>query len=466
MKKIIFQLLALSGLATAGFANNILVSNAQISGQNVGSHYSMIGFDVSWENSWRTSTNESNYDGAWVFVKFRKNGTLDWRHATINTTGFTAATGSSISVPSDGKGLYIFRNANGIGNVNFTANSIRWNYGIDGVLDNETVEIRVFAVEMVYVPTGSFYLGSGGTEQYGFKTGATTNPYLVTNAGITWGTSGSDLNSNGMGLVTGTVPPEYPTGYNAFWMMKYEISEQQFVDFLNHLDLARANANNTPGIFTGTHPNLVAPSPERALGKLNSGRLAALADWSGLRPCTEMEFEKACRGGNIVPVPNEYAWGSTSIYPITGSTDPGLANEAVAAPSNANANAGGYFPTLVRTGIFARTAGSTRELSGASYYGIMNLGDNVKEIVISAGNTSGLSFNGNINGDGNLNAGGNSDIVANTNFIAYGVKGGSVSDAISLCAISNRVYSTFFQTYYGNDAVLNDNGGRLVRTAP
>lgn len=459
-------LLALFGFVSTGLGNNILVSNAQISGQNVGSHFSLIGFNVSWENSWRTSTNESNQDGAWVFIKFRKNGTQEWRHATLNTTGFTAGSGAAISVPADGKGLFIYRNADGIGNVNYTGNIVRWNYGVDGVLDNETVEIRVFAVEMVLVPTGSFYLGSGGTDANGFKTGATNNPYLVTNANITWGTSGADLNSNGLGPVSGTVPSDFPTGYQAFWMMKYEISEQQYADFLNHLDLARANVNNTPAIFTGTHPNLVAPHPERAVGGINSGRFAALADWSGLRPATEMEFEKACRGSNINPVPNEFPWGNTTVNPLTSVTDPGLVNEAVENPGNANAIINGLFAQPVRTGIFARNAGSTRELSGASYYGIMNLGDNVMEIFISAGNIPGLGFLGNIHGDGYLAADGNTDITTNTNFNSYGIRGGSHTATSGYCTISFRGYATFFQTFYGYDATLVTIGGRFVRTAP
>lgn len=69
--------------------------------------------------------------------------------------------------------------------------------------------------------------------------------------------------------------------------MKYETSQQQYADFLNHLDLARATANNTPGIFTGTHPNLAAPQPERTIGNISNQRLAAMADWGGLRPFTE-----------------------------------------------------------------------------------------------------------------------------------------------------------------------------------
>ena len=91
-------------LSVLAGANNILVTNASISGQNTTNHTALVNFGVSWENSWRTSTNENNYDGGWIFVKFRKNGTSAWRHATINVTGNTAASGATITVPADGKG--------------------------------------------------------------------------------------------------------------------------------------------------------------------------------------------------------------------------------------------------------------------------------------------------------------------------------------------------------------------------
>lgn len=468
MKKITLTLLACAGIAMNTMANNILVSNATLSGQNTSSHYTMVNFNVSWENSWRTTTNENNYDGAWIFVKFRKNGTSDWRHATLNVTGSTASTGSTINVSPDGKGLFIYRNATGIGDVNFTGNQVQWNYGTDGVLDNETVEIRVFAVEMVYVPEGSFYIGSGGSESYGFKKGSTSDPYLVTNDLITWGTTGTNLNSNGLGPVSGNVPSSYPTGYQAFWIMKYEISEQQFADFLNHIDEVRAasNKNVQMSMITGTHPNYVASEPERAMNYFNVAAFIALADWSGMRPMSEFEFEKSCRGYNISPVPNEYVWGNTSLINLTAVTNSGAANEEVSTPANANANIYGGLNFPARVGIFARQTGSTRELSGASYYGIMNLGDNVQEIVISAGTIPGLNADGSVHGDGYIAANGTTDISGWLNVHAYGHRGGSCYAPETFVRTSDRISVASYQNTYGTDVILNFAGGRFVRTAP
>jgi formylglycine-generating enzyme required for sulfatase activity len=468
MKKIIFSLMALC-LSAITMANNIAVANATLTGQNVVAHTEIINFDVSWENSWRTNTNENNYDGAWIFVKFRKMGTLDWRHCTINTTGFTAAAGGAFSVPTDGKGAFIYKaTATGVSNVNYVGNQIIWNYGVDGILDNETVEIRVFALEMVYIPQGTFQLGSGGVETSAFKTGATSNPFDVTAAAISFGTTGTTLNTNGNGPTTGTLAAAYPTGFNAFWIMKYETSQQQYVDFLNHIDLARATFNDNAGIRTGVHPNFTANQPERAVGTSNTQRLAAMADWSGLRPFTEMEYEKACRGYNTPAVPNEYPWGNTTIVALSTVANPGLTNEIVATPTTANAVITSTYTGNIpaRVGIFARASGSTRVLSGGTYYGVMNMGDNVSEICINAVSATGLAFDGSLHGDGYLAASGSSNITNWTTFGAYGWRGTGYDGAIADARTSSRTTVNYYTINLGSDAPLASNGIRLARTAP
>jgi len=40
---------------------------------------------------------------------------------------------------------------------------LKWNYGLDNVADNAMVEIKVFGIEMTYIPQGSFYAGDNGT---------------------------------------------------------------------------------------------------------------------------------------------------------------------------------------------------------------------------------------------------------------------------------------------------------------
>ena len=469
MKKISILFVSLFLLSVLASANNIQVTNATISGQNTTNHTALVNFSVSWENSWRTSTNENNYDGGWIFVKFRKNGTSGWRHATINLSGNTAASGAAITVPADGKGAFIYRSANGIGNVNFAGNALQCNYGVDGILDNETVEILVYGLEMVYIPTGSFQLGSGGTETNGFTDGSTSTPFLVTsNNAINLGTTAGTLNPNGNGAATGTIPAAFPKGYNAFWVMKYECSQQQYVDFLNNLDLARANINRTPTIFSGTHPALVAPQPERGIGELSMNRMAAFADWSGLRPMSELEYEKACRGFNTPAVPNEYAWGNTTINPVTSVLNDGATDEIVNTPATANAAINGFLAgnRPVRVGMFARTTGSDRTLSGATYYGVMNMSDNLHEICISIVNAQGKAIDAAVHGDGLLAADGRTDIASWQAFQAYGARGSSYNSPVSYARVSERILDNVYASTYGTDVVLGNFGFRLSRTAP
>jgi len=62
-------LMLLFGVGTAN-ANNITVSNVSIAEYNTTNGYVMINFDISWENSWRTSSAPFNWDAAWLFVKY------------------------------------------------------------------------------------------------------------------------------------------------------------------------------------------------------------------------------------------------------------------------------------------------------------------------------------------------------------------------------------------------------------
>ena len=54
-------------------ANNIEVSNISLENQNDIDNWVHVEFDINWENSWRVSSGPSNWDAAWVFVKYRIN---------------------------------------------------------------------------------------------------------------------------------------------------------------------------------------------------------------------------------------------------------------------------------------------------------------------------------------------------------------------------------------------------------
>jgi formylglycine-generating enzyme required for sulfatase activity len=456
-----------------GLANNISVSNVTLTGQNTAAgvnnanNFTQVQFNLSWENSHRVTFGPTNWDAAWVFVKYRVSGG-NWLHATIASTGQVAPTGSSIDIglltpgtaynatSNPGLGAFIYRNAAGTGNFSLTGVQLRWAYGANAVADNAVVEVQVFAVEMVFVPGGSFSAGDG-----------------ISNLGFTQTTintaNATTLPSGGAGgYPTGQTAPTantWPNGFSAFYSMKYEISQQQYVDFLNTLTSTQA-LNRFPNLNTNRYAITVAAgvysttNPFLACNFLTMADIAAYLDWSGLRPMTEMEFEKAGRG-TVAPVAGEYAWGTASATFTTGLSNPGLTNEI---PSNIGANvlAGGQAGITGpgRVGMFA-TSTSSRVQAGASYYGIMDLSGNLYERIISLGIAAGRNFTG-LHGNGTLTTAGDSDV---TNWpdaagSGSGIKGGSWSNGINECRVSDR--SNASQTY----ARLNNIGGRGVRTAP
>ncbi|RYZ16793.1 MAG: hypothetical protein EOP49_51320, partial [Sphingobacteriales bacterium] len=235
---------------------------------------------------------------------------------------------------------------------------------------------------------------------------------------------------------SGTIPAEYPKGFNAFWMMKYEFSKQQYLDFLNTLDQTSANARNSIGA-TGSVPAMTVLQPERAAHSFSPINVLAWLDWAAMRPMTEFEYEKACRGGNNTPSPLEFAWGNTTIALISNGQDIGTTTE-VWLSGNANYTGGQGIP--YRCGALA-TASSDRTQSGGSFYGVMDLSGNVQEPTVWAGN-EGRGYTG-LHGDGVLSANSEANTADwpsatnNNNMIQ---RGGGFGDAPAQLQMSDRVY--------------------------
>src|SRR6188508_1427455 len=81
-------------IAAGGRANNVQVANANLTG-NTGT-YAFVQFDLSWENSWR-STGTGNWDAAWVFAKYRT-AAGTWQHVRLNNAGHTAPATAQIAL--------------------------------------------------------------------------------------------------------------------------------------------------------------------------------------------------------------------------------------------------------------------------------------------------------------------------------------------------------------------------------
>lgn len=544
--KRIFLFLLLTTMVLMSFANDITVSNVALSATpNTALNYTTVNFDVAWSNSWKTNVGPSNWDAAWIFVKYRLKNSIDWRHATLNWVdgsgsgdGHTVPAGSVISSSNDtgaggAYGVFVYTSAATLvqGSVNYTGMELQWNYGVDGLADDDRVEVAVFAIEMVYVPQASFYVGDGNLTINGqFRIQASNSPFQITSENaLTLGGGGvADLhNNNGTGMNTPddfnnatpqTLPAAFPKGFNDYYIMKYEISQEQYVEFLNKLTRAQqaqrfssttvgnflgsgaapANRNGVklmsdPGVLNiriyGSDLNDNDIAGEAGDGQniacnfLSSVDLLAYLDWAGLRPMTELEFEKACRGTNSA-VAGEYAWGSTVIAGATGITNSGANNE-VASNAGANVvynNAGGVAGPM-RVGNFAQAA-TTQLQAGAGYYGIMELSGNVWEDVVLVGSVAGRSFTG-LHGNGVINANGQADVnfwpgingnstPGNANGAYGGVTGCTGYAGISFTAgtWNNNLWMTTSDRSYrgtgwsGINGRDTRNGGRGVRTAP
>ncbi|MFH1004575.1 MAG: SUMF1/EgtB/PvdO family nonheme iron enzyme [Bacteroidota bacterium] len=519
IKKLLIVLCLFIGVGNVTYANNVAVSSVTLTGQNTAFDFTLVQFNISWDNSWRTSVGPSNCDAAWVFVKYRKKTQATWNHATLNWVdgtgsgeGHTEPSNSNIASSNNGAGgaygVFIHRNADMLqGSVSYSGVQLRWNYGVNGVADYDSVEVCVFAIEMVYVPQDIFVAGSGGTESGAFYTyPTTTNPYTISSeAAITVGTTAGNLYypnpSTFSGDQTGPIPAAFPKGFNAFYCMKYEITQEQYVEFLNKLTYtqqatrtatapnsvagtgALINPNNfrngidimTPGVSTITPAvyacnldgdafyNETNDGASIACNYLSWADLAAYLDWTALRPMTELEYEKACRG-NQAAVADEYAWVTTIILGATAISNAGLTNETA---SNAGANAvynnaaGVQGP--MRVGSLGQGV-NTRIGVGASYYGIMELSGNNWERPVTAGNATGRAFTG-VHGNGVIDATGNANasLWPNTTATGAGFRGGAWR------WLGGAVYLRVSDRYDAADTVSGrspDYAGRGVRSVP
>jgi formylglycine-generating enzyme required for sulfatase activity len=503
MKRLIIFLLGTAFL-THSFANNLQLGTPVISDPT------HIRFTIQWDNSWKVTSGPGNWDAVWVFLKYQDCATnyLPWQHVGLSTTLSDHAVTEGIlqiDVTSDGKGVFIRRIANGSGNISSATITLKMN-----ITDN-AYNYQVNGVEMVYAPTGDFSVGDGnrgGSSQYGFTGDGALAPKLINAAVQSAGLTASQYLSTITWGSTAALPSTFPLGYNGFYTMKYEISQEEYVAFLNTLtydqQLTRFNAapnssagnfvlagspnplncrngikiktpgtvNNIPAIV-GCDLNLNGTFDEADDGKdvacnwLSWADLIAYLDWAALRPMTEFEFEKICRG-TVAPVANEYVWGTTTILATNSGSIayPGASNEtSLTTGTGLCAYAVGIASNRgpLRCG-FAATSTTNRAQAGASYYGAMDMAGNVMEQCIGGFNYNYSNFT-NTNGDGGLTSTGNAD---NPNWPPTGggtgggiARGGEWYDnGWQYCITSNRDWLN------NNTNQTKDNrmGGRGVRT--
>jgi len=484
------------GVSTAS-ANNVQITNVSV--LNGGPGLIQIQFDLTWDNSWRTLVGPANYDGVWVFFKYKLPGG-NWQH--MNLTGNNNVIPSGFDVYQNAGtnkiGAMIMRDAFTIGAGSVTATQVQ--LGVVSTLPYN-VDVRAFALEMVYVPapTGArpvFGDGDGTTESINalhYTDNLATNNSVLPMLCDVNSFDDSKLDADGIYVYSNdTIQTTNPIGplepfptMKALWCMKYEITQAGYRDFLNTLDsqqqvtrtsVAVTSASGTYALSGGTARNSIKIITPAALNTPavygcdfnNNGiyneagdgeyiacnflawvDVAAYLDWSGLAPMSELQYERMCRGnssaGGNPAILGEYAWGTNTIFGSAYTlSNSGNASEIASNAATTIGN-GVYASTSpggpVRSGIFA-TGSSSRTTSGASFYGIMDLSGNLPEYCISLGCQAGRSCHFIPNGNGNLSNLGNAQLSVGGAGFWPGMEGNLNLAATTTCSGTCEVTSS------------------------
>lgn len=502
------------------YSSNLNIQNVSMPTANT------VRFSISWDNSWYINTGPNNWDAIWIIVKFQdcSSPTKVWRHAQLSDNSLDHSSLNSfvrIDAVTDKRGVFIRRPNIGSGSIPLETVDLTLATG-QSPMPQTTCNIEVIGFEMVAVPQGSFAMGSGApansdyTEFNGNMVDASNNNSTISADFFRKGTNISSKHN--------AISPTFPKGYDAFYCMKYEITQIQYVTFLNQLSLTqqRERVNNNPKVlnsyaFGPSNRNsikvislngqyepvtygvdLVSTTPVSynqsndglhiACNFLNFEDLKAFLDWAALRPMTEFEYEKAARG-TLPPVPNEYIYGGTNpqlgsppvVYSSANSnqlSNPGTGSEVPQFPTGHIAYGANSSSGPLRVG-FAATNATSRISAAASYYGILDLAGNVNEQVYMVGPyTDAFNIYDGKLGDGRISQFGYSNEETWPGEFSSMCRGGSYTSA--LYSISQRLTSTIHNVpatstnatpltslyTFTQDRILSrsaQNGGRGVR---
>ncbi len=461
----------------------------------------VIEVTLRWDNSWR---DDFNWDAAWVFFKYKKRGLENlWQHAYLSSSGHVLSTaagneggGYAYMVGANaGKvnGLYVMRNGISEGNVSVRLQA-KWPLNGTGLTKNDfgnalnEIYVAVHAIEMVYVPYGAYYLGDASSYK-SFAVGDTAAVVIDSESALTLSAK------NGMPNVS--LSASYPKGYAGFYVMKYETSQEQYVEFLNSLTLdqqkARVANNNFATMKRGDYVfgDIAQPScrngivfieqrkantpvvfgnnlnPANDLFSTDDGQtlacnymsiedMIAYCSWSGLRPMSELEYEKACRRFYPqVPDKGEYAWNTnTGVNRLSSLSDLNFRGDqreqALSYLKNVNSGTTNSINGPVRCGMFA-TSATNQTQAGATYWGVMEMSGNLKEL---CANVNYSNLDGGSCGTGMYNI-----AYWNTAVGSYGVRGGGFNSADDLLRTSDRTeIMNYFTTITQRDSTVGFRG--------
>ncbi len=495
MKNVIL-ILVLVWLSLPGYSNNVRL-NGTVKVTDVTSGVATLELDLAWDNSWRDNF---NWDAVWIFLKY-KPASGAWSHVMLQETGNEATPGYQVMNGKSGNnvvGVYVFLDKNDTKQHASTTVTLKWACGsayTKASFDNNQVFLLAQGIEMVYVPFGAYYLGDGSSANtFG---GADGKPFAVSGEGAI-ATLYQRASNGAISAAINNLNANYPKGYGGFYVMKYETSQEQYVTFLNTLTRSEQETLLGASFLSALSPGRYifgdTLQPTFRNGIVLSGKssgqpyifdnnlngndiygedgdgqcvacnymslndLLAYASWSGLRPMSELEYERACRAPFPQdPLAGEYPWNSIGgVSRVTGLSAGGRETE-VASTTSCNVNSGngltGSNQGPVRCGLFARTT-STQVTAGATYWGVMEMAGNVRELVAGVSHTS-LSRTTNGGGTFSTSAWGS----ATPGF--FGLRGGGFSGSDSLLRTSGRSEMNKVASVADRDETV---GFRLTRT--
>jgi formylglycine-generating enzyme required for sulfatase activity len=449
---------------------------------------------IAWDNSWNLDSGPNNHDAVWLFAKI-KPALGEWQHLRFSTSPASHFCGNpgllSLETAPLGEGIMVRNVGLGAGNIP----TVELRLSLQTPLTPGIYEVEVFGVEMAFIPEGPFWIGDGSSN-YALHDSTNGQPYFVASEnGIPADALGADGGKSPQAILSDA----FPKGFGGFYLMKYELSQAQYVDFLNTLTfeqqvartasdpegasgtlaMAGNNANRSaiilaahghPGESTARYAcnldgganNGELDGQNRACNWLSWPDLSAYLDWAALRPMTELEFEKACRGP-FAPEMDEFAWGTNEIVDANTLENDGSTTEGVLETSTLTAGLGssGYDGPQgpLRCG-FGANGSSDRLQAGAGYYGHFELSGNLWELCVSA-RGNGLAFRGGL-GDGTLSPVGEANVADWPSADGVGFKGGAWNSGI-LPGFRDLAVSDRFYIDWASDLRRNTAGGRGAR---
>jgi formylglycine-generating enzyme required for sulfatase activity len=483
---------------------NLQANNLQITNLTYDANANTVNFDISWKSGFYASPFIS--DHVYIFIKYRNSNSSAWNTMTFPAAGHSDDNPDmSLSIDSQSPinsstNERIAMRASHTGSFTSGETSSNCTVKLSDQITLVEPSFKVFGIEMVqsgFATTDPYYLGDGISANRFHQGDDTSLPFYYDGSPSTIqvGTGAADINTT-----SSTPIPVNSIYFRYFWrqfnLMRYEISQGQYLDFLNCLsrtgqnehtdtDISGISISNTFVMSNSTTmtnrngircdsilpnggpitffcdynengiPNENGDGQNIAANFLLPKDLLAYLDWAGLSPMNEAQFEWYCRGPEL-PVPGEYAWGSTVKTSVTFLNGPtiGKNNEI---PLNIGAD-GLYKPSgsPMRTGATA-TASTNRVQAGASYFGAMDLTGNVAELVIGSYSVEDFEiYNPNFSdGDGSLDIFGNH----NQNWPSNMTTKGKAPSLVDLNSVSHKAAGS---PYVSNTIRDAKNGGRGI----